>query len=143
MAKQPAMSPSDTPVQTVLGGLPDAKRTEAEQLMRLMADVTGEQPRLWASRIIGYGQYRYRYESGREGDAPLAAFATNARQHTVYLVADFAERYAAEVARLGKAKVSKACLYVNRLSDVDLDVLRVLVERSLRVARGLDVADEP
>lgn len=142
MAEQPAMSPSDTPVETVLQGLPDAKRDDAAQLIRLMTDVTGEEPRLWAGRIIGFGRYRYRYDSGHEGDAPLAGFATNARQHTIYLVGDFAERYATQVARLGKARTSKACLYVNKLADVDLDVLRTLVDRSARVARGADVGGE-
>ncbi|MBO1750627.1 DUF1801 domain-containing protein [Actinotalea sp. BY-33] len=135
MAKAPAMSPSDTPVETVLDGLAEVKRAEAEQLMGLMAAVTGEQPRLWASRIIGYGQYHYRYESGREGDAPLAAFATNQRQHTIYLTAGFAELHATQLARLGKVKHATSCLYVTRLTEVDLDVLRELVELGVQDAR--------
>lgn len=136
MTKQPAMSPSDLLVESVLEGLSETRRAQAHQLMRLMSDLTCESPRVWASRIIGYGQYRYRYDSGREGDAPLAAFATNPRQHTVYLAEDFAERHASELSRLGAYTHGKCCLYVKRLSDINLEALRDLVARSLQEARA-------
>ena len=97
------------------------------QLVQLMAEITGEPPRLWASRIIGFGRYRYRLASGREGDAPLAAFASSPRQHTLYLEGDLADRYATQLARLGSFTRGKSCMYVRRLADIDLDILGRLV----------------
>jgi Domain of unknown function (DU1801) len=102
--------------------------------------VTGDAPVVWARNIIGFGSHHYRYSSGHEGDAPLISFATTARQHSIYLIGDFAERHQRQLATLGKARVGKGCLYVNRLSDVDLDVLTVMLDRSVRVRRGVDRA---
>ncbi len=143
VAKPPAMSPSDTPIDAVLDGLPERKREEAALLLALMADLTGEVPRLWATRIVGFGQCRYRYDTGREGIMPLAAFATTRRQHTVYLVSDFVERYPDLVSTLGRFTHGKSCLYLSTLDDVDLDVLRALIDRSLRATRATSAGSAP
>jgi hypothetical protein len=105
-----------------------------------MADVTGERPVMWGPTIVGFGTYHYRYASGREGDSPVAAFAPRAREHVVYLVSGFEDRYAKDVAALGPHRTWKGCLYLKSLDGVDLDVLRRLVDRSMRVARGVDAA---
>lgn len=113
----------------------------------MMRAVTGADPVIWAGRIVGFGQYRYKYDSGREGIAPLAAFAPTSRHHTVYLVSGFQERYPRVVSRLdrdpdlarGRPRMSTACLYITRLDRIDVDALRELVERSVRVARAADV----
>ena len=103
-----------------------------------MTDVTGEHPVMWGPAIVGFGTYHYRYASGREGDAPLAAFAPRAKEHVVYLVSGFDERHAKDVAALGPHRNGKGCLYLKSLEGIDLEVLRRLVERSVRVWRGVD-----
>ena len=138
--QQAAMAPSDVPVDEVLGQLSDARRREADLLIELLGRVTGDVPVVWARHIIGFGSYHYRYRSGRSGAAPLISFAPTARHHTIYLVADYADRYPEQLAVLGNVHTGKSCLYVTRLSDVDLDVLTVLIDRSVRVRRGVDRA---
>lgn len=91
---------------------------------------------LWGPSIIGFGSYHYRYESGHEGSAPLASFATRSAHLVIYLLGGFGERYERLLERLGPHKRGKGCLYVKRLADIDLDVLRQLVTRSMKVHRG-------
>jgi hypothetical protein len=86
---------------------------------------------VWAGRIIGFGEYEYRYETGHTGRAPLLAFAPGPTQHTIYLANNFSERWPDLMAQLGKHRASKACLYLTRLTGVDRSVLRELLERSL------------
>lgn len=129
--KQPAMSPSDLPVEPVLDRATGPRRAEADELLALHREVSGEPPVVWAGRIIGFGEYEYRYESGHGGRAPLLAFAPGPSQHTIYLTNHFSERWPDLVEALGKHRASKACLYLTRLSNVDRDVLRALLERSL------------
>lgn len=129
--KQPAMSPSDMPVGPVLDRATGPRRAEVDELLALHREVSGEEPVVWAGRIIGFGQYEYRYDSGHGGTAPLLAFAPGGARHTIYLTADYAERWPDLLERLGKHKLGKACLYLTRLSDVEADVLRELLERTL------------
>jgi hypothetical protein len=106
----------------------------------LFTELTGERPVLWGSTIVGFGSYHYRYESGREGDAPLAGFAPRGGQLVIYLVGGFTDRHKRLLERLGPHRTGNSCLYVKRLADVDLAVLRELVSRSLKVHRGQDRA---
>ena len=108
----------------------DAQRADAQSLIALMRRVTREEPKMWGPSIIGFGTYHYRYESGREGDAALAGFAIRKSDLTVYITAGF-DGQEALLATLGKHKVSKACLYIKRLSDIDLKILAKLVSRSV------------
>jgi|SRR5690625_2732681 len=148
MSTTPAMAPSSVPVAHVLAALPERRQAEAEELIAMMASVTGEEAVVWAGKILGFGTYRYRYETGREGIAPLVGFAPTPRHHTIYLVGDYQDRYPrllAELpvdpeARRGAPRFSKACLYVPRLDAVRPEVLRKLVERTARVSRGVDVS---
>jgi hypothetical protein len=113
-----------------------ASRASAEQLadgqalIALMSRVTGQGPTMWGPSIVGFGSYRYTYDSGRSGDAALAGFAIRGKELVVYLSAEAPDQ-AALLARLGKHKMGKACLYVKRLSDVDLAVLEQLVQGSV------------
>lgn len=134
--KQPAMSPSDLPVAEVLERATGPRRTEADELLAMLGELSGEQPVVWAGRIIGFGEYEYRYESGRGGRAPLLAFAPGPSKHTIYLVEDFSERWPDLMARLGAHRASKVCLYLTRLTGVDRDALRTLLERSLAETRS-------
>lgn len=93
MVSSPAMSPSDMPVTDVLAHLPLRRQQESERLIALMREITGEIPVVWAGKIIGFGAYSYRYDSGHSGAAPLAAFAPTVRHLTIYLGGDYLERY--------------------------------------------------
>jgi hypothetical protein len=133
------MRTTGEPVDEFLAGITnERRRADSYKLCDLMRDVAGVQPEIWASRIVGFGSYHYKYESGHEGDAPLISFAPQAAQLAIYLIADFDQRHQTHTSQLGKYKAGKSCLYVKRLEDVDMDVLRVLLERSVRVRRGVD-----
>ncbi len=134
--KQPAMSPSDLPVAEVLDRATGPRRAEADELLAIHGEISGERPVVWAGRIIGFGEFEYRYESGREGRSPLLAFAPGPAKHTIYLVEDFSERWPDLMARLGKHRASKVCLYLTRLTGVDRRALRTLLEHSLAEARS-------
>ncbi|NJL95489.1 MAG: DUF1801 domain-containing protein [Anaerolineae bacterium] len=121
--------PTDDPVNAFLEAIEDPqKKADSLALVELMRQATGHEPRLWGN-IVGFGQYHYKYASGREGDAFLAGFAPRKGNLTLYIMAGF-EQYDALLARLGKFKTGKACLYLKKLADVDMDVLRELVQQS-------------
>jgi hypothetical protein len=122
---------TDASVEDYLAAIADeARRDDCRALVQLMSGVTKRPPRMWGEAIVGFGSYRYRYESGREGDAPLVGFAARKGDISVYLVAGF-EGQQALLARLGRHRMGKACLYVRRLSDVDMRVLEQLVAGSV------------
>jgi Domain of unknown function (DU1801) len=136
-----AMVPTPADVDAFIDAVPnETRRSDARALCELMSSVTGEPPVMWGPSIVGFGSYHYRYESGRTGDAPVAGLSPRKANLVVYLVGGFEDRYAKLLDRLGPHTTGKACLYLKRLADVDLDVLRQLVERSARVARGVDKA---
>ena len=118
-------------VKAFLAVIPDPKRrADAETVLTLMREVTGKPPQLWGGSIVGFGSYHYKYASGREGDWFLTGFSPRKQALTLYIMAGFA-RYEALLSKLGKHKTGKACLYVNKLADVDLAVLRELVRASV------------
>jgi hypothetical protein len=135
------MMPTSADVDAFIDAVPDERRrSDARELCELMRSVTGEPPVMWGPSIVGFGSCHYRYESGRTGDAPLAGFSPRKANLVVYLVGGFEDRYPKLLDKLGPHKTGKSCLYLKRLGDVDLDVLRQLVERSMRVGRGVDKA---
>lgn len=131
MGKSPAMRPTGESVLEVLDRARGPRRNEVDELLSLFSEISGEPPVVWASRIIGFGQVEYRYDSGHGGTMPLLAFAPGPSKHTIYLTSEFAQRWPDLVDRLGKHRSSTACLYLTRLSDVDRTVLTELLERSL------------
>ena len=119
-----------------LDAVPDEqRRADAKAIGAMMHEVTGETPYMYGASIVGFGNYHYRYDSGREGDAPLAAFAPRAKELVVYLDCDGGHREAL-LAKLGPHTIGKSCLYIKRLSDVDESVLRELVEEAIRATRA-------
>jgi hypothetical protein len=108
----------------------ERRREDAFTVLKLMKKVTGEEPKMWGSALIGFGEYHYQYESGREGDFFLTGFAPRKQNLVVYIMPGF-EHYDALLERLGKHKIGKSCLYINKLADVDLEVLGELVQRSM------------
>lgn len=128
--------PTKVTVAAFLAGMPDQrKHADALALIELMQDATGEKPRMWGPSIIGFGSYHYRYDSGHEGDSPIVGFSPRKAALVVYILTGFrgAETL---LARLGKHTTGKSCLYVKRLSDVDMDVLRELVTKSVTEMRA-------
>lgn len=107
-----------------------ARRADADTLLKMMREVTGQAPRLWGGSIVGFGSYHFKYASGHEGDWFLTGFSPRKDALTLYIMAGF-DRYPALLARLGKFKTGKSCLYVKRLADVDLAALRQLVSASV------------
>lgn len=115
---------------------PAAKREDAQVLDAMFSDVTGESPRMWGPTIIGYGSYRYRYDSGHEGRACRLGFSPRKAKHSLYLLGCGDEgsnaRFAALLARLGKHTRGASCHYVNKLADIDLAVLEEIADLSWR-----------
>ena len=105
------------------------QRADSFELVQVMKEITGHEPVMWGSSIIGFGTYHYKYESGREGDAVLTGFSPRSKNLSIYIMAGF-KRYPEVLARLGKYKTAKSCLYIKRLADVDLDSLKQLITRS-------------
>lgn len=114
--------------QLLAAAEPPARREEARALVDLMTRVTGVDPERWGS-MIGFGRYRYRYDSGREGEAFRIGFAPRKAELVLYVMDGFPE-HAALLAKLGKHRTGKSCLYVKRLSDLDPSTLEALVASS-------------
>lgn len=118
-------------VSSFLEALTDeTKREDSLALIELMQNLTGFAPKMWGASIVGFGSYHYQYESGHEGEAPLVAFSPRAAAFSIYLSDDF-EGKEALFSKLGKHTVGKGCLYVKKLSDVDLKVLEEVVAKHL------------
>ena len=109
----------------------EQKRQDSLVLMDIMERVTGHAPKMWGPSIIGFGSYHYISPGGREGNWPAIAFSPRKAALTLYIVTD-TERYADEIAALGKCKTSKACIYVKKLADIDTDQLAKLIEKSYK-----------
>jgi hypothetical protein len=108
----------------------ETKRKDAFSLLELLENVSGFKAKLWGPSIIGFGSYHYKYESGHEGDAPILAFSPRAAALTVYLSSNLEEREPL-LAQLGKHKASKGCLYIKKLSDVDLKVMKNILHNQI------------
>lgn len=123
-------------VEEFLNGIENrTRREDGLAMLELMREVTGEEARMWGSSIVGFGSYHYVYESGREGDAMLTGFSPRKQNLAIYVMPGFSA-YDSLLDKLGKHKTGKSCLYINKLADVDLKVLRTLVRRSVQVMRN-------
>lgn len=124
--------PTDQDVEAFLNGVEDEQKRQACFVVKeIMEQATGAEARMWGDSIVGFGAYRYKYATGREGEWMLTGFSPRKRYLTLYIMSGFDE-YDALLDDLGKYKTGKSCLYINKLEDVDLDVLRDLVQRSVR-----------
>ena len=111
------------------------RQRDCRAVMEFMAAETGEAPKMWGPSIIGFGSYRYAYQSGREGEMPLTGVSPRKQSLVLYIMPGFAGS-SELLERLGKHKTGKSCLYINKLDDVDNDVLRQLVRESVRAMRA-------
>jgi uncharacterized protein DUF1801 len=112
----------------------EEQRVDCKALMSIFKRITRQPPKMWGPSIVGYGRYRYTYESGRSSEAPLAAFAIRGREFVIYLDPEGKEQKLL-LSRLGKHKMTKCCLYFKRLADLDKTVLQQLVTNSIAEAR--------
>ena len=123
--------PTDASVEAFIDAVDHPRRREdARTLLELMHRVTGEEPVMWGPSIMGYGSYHYRYASGQEADWPVVGFSPRKQNLSIYIMTGF-EECDKLLSRLGKHKIGKSCLYVNKLADVDLDALESLVRASV------------
>ena len=123
--------PTDASVEDFLASVEnDRRRDDARVVCRMMEEVTGQKPRMWGETMVGFGTYHYKYASGREGDWPVAGFAPRKANLVVYIMCGF-KAHDALMNRLGKHKTGSSCLYINKLDDIDMEVLRELVRQSI------------
>jgi uncharacterized protein YdhG (YjbR/CyaY superfamily) len=125
--------PTGESVESFLASVSDKRREEANTLIALMQEISGAKPHMWGPSIIGFGSQHYKYDTGREGDIPRLAFSPRKASITVYFGEGF-DRYAMELAALGKHKQSVSCLYINKLDDINLNILRKMLEQSFALA---------
>ena len=129
---------NDGDVMAYLESVQHKRRREDSLVVKaMMEEVTGEPAEMWGSSIVGFGSYHYRYESGREGDFMLTGFAPRKQALTLYIMGGH-ERHEELFARLGKHRTGSSCLYINKLDDVDLGVLREIIAESVDYMRGAD-----
>ena len=109
----------------------DNKRKDCSAIIDLIAKHTGLEPKMWGTSIVGFGSYHYIYDSGREGDAPLAGLASRANAITFYLASDFEGRDEL-LSKFGKHKVSGGCIHIQKLEDIDTSILIKIVKNSIK-----------
>lgn len=131
MATQNKTLGTDASVDDFLNAIePEKKRLDSHALDALFRKVTGWQPVMWGPAMIGYGSYHYRYESGREGDFLATGFAPRKASLSIHIMPGYQD-YSAILERLGKHKIGKSCLYINKLADVDESVLEEFIRQGL------------
>ncbi len=113
----------------------DKRRADAEVVADIMTRVTGAPAKMWGSAIIGFDTYTYKYESGKTGDWMITGLSPRKSSLSVYIMPGF-DAYADKLAKLGKYKTGKSCLYINKLEDIDLEVLEDLIATSVKDMRA-------
>lgn len=123
---------NDASVEAFLNSVPDQqKRQDSLEILRLMQQVTKEKPKMWGTSIVGFGSFHYKGASGREGDWMMIGFSPRKQNLTLYIMPGV-ERYPALLKKLGKYSTGKSCLYIKRLSDIDMAVLKDLIKQSIQ-----------
>lgn len=112
----------------------EQKRKDSLEIVRVMQQITKEKPKMWGTSIVGFGSYHYKGASGREGDWMLIGFSPRKQNLTLYIMPGF-ERYPDLMKKLGKYSTGKSCLYIKRLSDINVDVLKELMDESIKVMK--------
>ncbi|HZZ20098.1 MAG TPA: DUF1801 domain-containing protein [Opitutaceae bacterium] len=129
--------PTKTGPKTYLEAIvDDVRRKDCKDLAALMKRVTGCSAKMWGPSIVGFGTYHFKYESGHEGDSPVAGFSSRKSDITIYLAAGHLAKAGALLGKLGKHKAGKGCLYLKRLSDVEMPVLERLIKQSVADIRS-------
>jgi hypothetical protein len=119
---------TEASVDGFINSLPEPRRADARALVKIMQSVSRQKPKMWGPSVVGFGSYHYHYDSGREGDMPLICFSPRKASNVVY---NMGSADKALLGRLGKHALSGSCLHIQKLSDIDPKVLKVLVIESL------------
>ena len=128
--------PNKLSVEKFLNSIKDEqKRKDSFQVLEMMKKITKEEPIMWGTSIVGFGKYHYKYASGREGDWFLTGFSPRKQNLTLYIMSGF-KRYNELMKKLGKHKTGSSCLYINKLDDIDLKVLKVLISESVKYMKN-------
>lgn len=136
-SSDPKTKPSSVSPEAFIASLEEERRRgESEQLLAMMTELTGEKAVIWGGNIVGFGNYHYTYASGREGDWPRIGFSPRKASLTVYCMPGFKGQQDL-LARLGPHKTSVSCLYIRRLENVDMGVLRAITARALSEMKSL------
>jgi len=114
----------------------DKKKNDAFELLKIIQETTGFEPKMWGPSIIGFGSYHYKYDSGHEGDAPLAGFSPRKAATTVYFYLPEENRDEL-LSKLGKHTSSKACIYIKKLTDIDIEILKKIILLSIEYTQNL------
>ncbi len=130
MAENKTQATSADVTAFIDGVADETQRADAHEIAAMMARLSGAPAKMWGPSIIGFGSYHYKYDSGREGDSLRIGFSPRKGQTVLYLIDGYAGKEA-QLARLGKHKLGKSCLYIKRLSDVDVGVLEEMVVETL------------
>ena len=126
---------NDQSVEKFLNTIKDAgRREDCYEVAKLMEEATGSKPKMWGASIVGFGSYRYKYASGREGDWPLIGFSPRKQNLTLYLMSGF-DGYIELMKKLGKHSTAKSCLYIKRLDDIHLPTLKKLIRESVKMMK--------
>lgn len=129
---EPKTKPTKASVEKFLNQVPDeTRREDCFKVAKMMEEITGYKPQMWGPSIVGFGTYRYKYESGREGDWPITGFSPRKQDLTLYIMPGFAE-HGDLMEQLGKHRTGKSCLYIKRLSDVHVPTLKKLIRESVK-----------
>jgi len=123
--------PTEVSVQSFLENVPDeGVRDDCNELIEIMKKITGAPPKMWGPSIVGFGKYHYKYESGHEGYSCLTGFSPRKQNLTLYVMPGIAEK-SDLLEKLGKYKAAKGCLYIKRLADVDVEILKKLIKTTV------------
>ena len=131
MAENKTKPTGSSVVEFLEGVAHEQRKKDSFVVLELMKKVTQEEPTMWGPSIVGFGEYHYKYESGREGDFFLTGFSPRKQSLTLYIMGGFSQ-YESLLAQLGKHKTGKSCLYINKLDDIDMDILKKMIQKSVK-----------
>lgn len=124
-------------VEDYINNITDEKRqNDVRELVKIFEETAGFPPKMWGEAIIGFGSYHYKYESGHEGDAPLAGLSNRVAQISLYVYQDIADKENL-FSQLGKVKTAKACIYIKKLEDINIDVLKKIITNSTKTIQKI------
>lgn len=125
---------NDASVDKFIQSFPEDRQKDCYAILEMMKKATTQEPKMWGTSIIGFGDYHYKYESGREGDFFITGFSPRKQNLTLYINSGFGE-YGSLLEKLGKHSTSKACLYIKKLDDVDKKVLKDILTKSVKAMK--------
>ena len=124
-------------VEDYINNIADEKRQkDVRELVKIFEDTSGFPPKMWGDAIIGFGSYHYKYESGHEGDAPLAGLSNRVAQISLYVYQDIDDKENL-FSQLGKVKTAKACIYIKKLEDINSDILKKIITNSIKTIQKI------